>query len=60
MEIKSVSWKKDSHGLYDYENKDMKVEKKEITSDSIIYRQGNLKIIISNLFIFQLKGIILK
>jgi hypothetical protein len=44
-----MSWKKDSHGLYDYENKDMKVEKNLVIKNSYIFRYGNFDIFINKI-----------
>lgn len=38
MEIKCVTWNKDSHGLFDYESKQIEVTKKSISSNSKIVR----------------------
>ena len=39
VEVKAVTWNKDSHGLFDYENSYYDMKKFQISSSSILYRQ---------------------
>lgn len=46
LEIKSVTWSKVSHGLFDYESSSFAIKKAHIQKTSHIYRKGCLLIII--------------
>lgn len=41
VEIKTVTWSKDSHGLFDYENSNYDMRKFVITNSSYFYRHNN-------------------
>lgn len=41
VEVKAVTWNKDSHGLFDYENSYYDMKKFQIHNSSILYRQNN-------------------
>lgn len=41
IELKSITWSKDSHGLFDYENQNIFTSKFQLKSNSTIYRSGN-------------------
>jgi hypothetical protein len=41
VEIKTVTWSKDSHGLFDYESKNVNFTKNKIEASSKIYKFGN-------------------
>ena len=38
VEMKAVTWQKDSHGLFDYETKALKVKKLKVDNSCRIYR----------------------
>jgi len=40
VEIKTVTWSKDSHGLFDYESKNVNYTKSKIETSSKIYKDG--------------------
>jgi hypothetical protein len=40
VEIKTVTWSKDSHGLFDYESKNVNYTKSKIENSSKIYKDG--------------------
>ena len=41
VEIKAVTWNKDSHGLFDYENSYYDMKKFQVNHSSTLYRQSN-------------------
>ena len=41
VELKAVTWSKDSHGLFDYENNQYEMKKFQISSEAKIYRINN-------------------
>jgi hypothetical protein len=41
VEIKTVTWTKDSHGLFDYESKSVNFTKTKVESSSRVYKEGN-------------------
>ena len=41
VEVKAVTWNKDSHGLFDYENSFYDMKKFQIVNPSTLYRQNN-------------------
>lgn len=41
VEIKAVTWNKDSHGLFDYENSYYDMKKFQVTNSTILFRQAN-------------------
>jgi hypothetical protein len=41
VEIKTVTWSKDSHGLFDYESKNVNFNKNKIETSSKVYKDGN-------------------
>jgi hypothetical protein len=45
VEIKTVTWSKDSHGLFDYESKNVQLSKTKIDSSSNVYK-GDSEIVI--------------
>jgi hypothetical protein len=40
-EIKTVTWCKDSHGLFDYESKNITISKTKVESFTRVYKEGN-------------------
>ena len=42
IELKAVTWSKDSHGLFDYESKNIDIKRFKTTVPSSIYRFGIL------------------
>eukprot|EP00331_Platyophrya_macrostoma_P007568 CAMPEP_0176425466 /NCGR_PEP_ID=MMETSP0127-20121128/11403_1 /TAXON_ID=938130 /ORGANISM="Platyophrya macrostoma, Strain WH" /LENGTH=444 /DNA_ID=CAMNT_0017806627 /DNA_START=17 /DNA_END=1351 /DNA_ORIENTATION=+ len=48
VEIKTVTWAKDSHGLFDYESKNVTFNKNKIESNSKVYKEGSEIIIKSS------------
>jgi len=48
VEIKTVTWTKDSHGLFDYESQNVNYTKAKVESSSKIYKEGS-EIMIKNL-----------
>lgn len=40
VEVKGITWQKDSHGLFDYECKNLNIVKYKVESDSKIAREG--------------------
>lgn len=44
MEIKTVTWSKDSHGLFDYESKNVNFTKNKIESSSKVFKEGIIKL----------------
>jgi len=40
VEMKAVTWQKDSHGLFDYETKSLSVKKYRVDAACKIYRNG--------------------
>lgn len=44
VEMKAVTWQKDSHGLFDYETKSLSVKKYRVDSACKIFRNGNYTI----------------
>lgn len=46
IELKAVTWSKDSHGLFDYESKQLEIKKFRVLSPSYIYRdKEDIKIV---------------
>jgi len=41
VEIKTVTWSKDSHGLFDYESKNVHFVKTKVETSSKVYKTGN-------------------
>jgi len=41
VELKTVTWSKDSHGLFDYESKNVNFTKTKIENSSKVYKEGN-------------------
>ena len=41
VEIKAVTWNKDSHGLFDYENSYYDMKKFQLTKSTLLYRNRN-------------------
>jgi translation elongation factor P/translation initiation factor 5A len=41
VEIKTVTWTKDSHGLFDYESKSVNFTKNKVESSSKLFKEGN-------------------
>ena len=41
VELKAVTWSKDSHGLFDYENNQYEMKKFQISNEVKIYRINN-------------------
>jgi hypothetical protein len=41
VEIKTVTWTKDSHGLFDYESKSVNFTKSKVESTSRVFKEGN-------------------
>jgi hypothetical protein len=39
--MKTVTWTKDSHGLFDYESSNLHQTKTKVDSSSHIYKEGN-------------------
>jgi len=48
VEIKTVTWSKDSHGLFDYESKSVNFTKNRVDTSSKIYKEGNEILIKTN------------
>ena len=42
VEVKGITWQKDSHGLFDYECKNLNIVKFRIDADSRIGREGSI------------------
>ena len=40
--MKAVTWGKDSHGLFDYESKNIAFSKNKIESTSQVFKEGEL------------------
>lgn len=40
VEIKTVTWSKDSHGLFDYESKNVQLSKRKIDCSANVYKEG--------------------
>lgn len=51
MEIKSVTWSKVSHGLFDYESSSFVIKKAHIQNSSYIYRKGDFFVFLKNLYL---------
>jgi len=49
VEIKTVTWSKDSHGLFDYESKNVNYTKSKVETSSKIFKDG------SDIFIKNIK-----
>lgn len=41
VEVKAVTWNKDSHGLFDYENSYYDMKKFQISHSTLLFRQNN-------------------
>jgi len=41
VEIKTVQWTKDSHGLFDYESQNVNYTKAKIDNSAKVYKEGN-------------------
>ncbi len=50
MEVKVVTWIKDSHGLFDYESKNIEIKKFEVENSSFILRNGKITAFDKNYF----------
>jgi len=48
VEIKTVTWSKDSHGLFDYESKSVNFTKNKVETSSKIFKEGNEILIKTN------------
>lgn len=48
VEIKTVQWTKDSHGLFDYESQNVNYTKAKIDNSAKVYKEGN-EIMIKNI-----------
>ncbi len=40
VDVKVVTWLKDSHGLFDYESKKISLKRLRVDSHSKVYREG--------------------
>lgn len=49
VEIKVVTWAKDSHGLFDYESKSINVKKCKLQNPCQIIRQGEVDVTFKNM-----------
>ena len=45
LEIKTVTWQKDSHQLFDYESSQVTIQKNTVKKNCLIYRKSRIIII---------------
>ena len=57
VEIKSVTWSKESHGLFDYENNFYEMKKFQVqTSVEMVWKENNILCIPKKIFKQQIDG----